>query len=113
MESTIKEIVESIMDSLGPGFSEATYHNAFEVELRNRGIRYETERILPVAHDGHVIGYVRLDLVLENSCVIELKAVTKLNDSHKNQLNIYMRHGKFESGYLINFSDKGSVEIFK
>jgi GxxExxY protein len=110
-EVNFEAIARSIMESLGTGFSEAVYHNAFEVELRKIGMKYETERVLPISYDGHTVGHVRLDLVVEATTVIELKAVAKLNEGHKNQLKMYMRHGGFSTGYLINFSDKGTVEV--
>lgn len=105
-------IAQGVMDALGPGFSEAVYHTAFEVELRRKGYEYETERVLPVFYTDLVVGHVRLDIVVNRTTVLELKAVSKLNDSHKTQLKMYMRHGGFESGHLINFSDKGTIEVF-
>lgn len=101
------EMAEHIWTTLGAGFSECVYHNAFEVELRKRGISYETERVIPIIYENHVIGSVRADLVIENHTVIELKSVTKLNDSHRHQIGIYMDHGPFRKGILINFPTSG------
>lgn len=107
----METIAQTIMDALGPGFSEAVYHNAFEVELRKLGLKYETERVLPIRYGEHVVGHVRLDLVVSDTIVVELKAVAKLTEGHKNQLHMYMKHGGFDTGYLINFSDKGLIHL--
>lgn len=107
----ILQLAEHIWKTLGPGFSEAVYHNAFEVELRNLGVSYETERIIPISYKNHVIGSVRADIVLNNETVIELKSVTKLNESHRHQIGIYMDHGPFKTGVLINFPSSQSASV--
>lgn len=108
----ITQVAEHIWVTLGPGFSESVYHNAFEVQLRNIGVSYETERIIPIVFDKHVVGSVRADLIINNETVIELKSVTKLNESHRHQIGIYMTHGPFTKGILINFpSSTGSIEV--
>lgn len=51
----IDGFAKKIYNDLGPGYSERVYHNAMEVLLRNAGVRYESERIVPVPFEGHVI----------------------------------------------------------
>lgn len=104
-------IAENIWKTLGPGFSESVYHNAFEVELRKLGVSYETERVIPIVYENHVVGSVRADLIINNETVIELKSVTKLNESHRYQVGIYMDHGPFRSGVLINFPSGQSAGV--
>lgn len=97
---------------MGPGYSERIYHNAFEVELRRAGIQYETEKILPVIYEGHTIGNLRADLVLEGRTIVELKSTTKLKDEFRNQVRNYIRLTGLESGYLVNFPCvSGEVEV--
>jgi GxxExxY protein len=108
---SILAIAVKIWSELGPGFSEATYHNAFEVELRASRAQYETERIIPIVYDGHTIGNVRADLIIDKKVVVELKSVAKLNEAHRHQVNIYMTHGPFDTGILINFpTNTGKIE---
>lgn len=104
-------IADTIWKTLGPGFSESVYHNAFEVELRALGIPYETERIIPIIYNNHVVGSVRADLIINNETVIELKSVLKLNESHRHQVGIYMDHGPFQTGVLINFPSGQSASV--
>lgn len=112
MDNTqILQLAEHIWKTLGPGFSESVYHNAFEVELRKLGVSYETERIIPIVYDHHVIGSVRADLIIQNEVVVELKSVLKLNDSHRYQVGIYMDHGPFKRGILINFPSNQTATV--
>lgn len=103
MEIFLKNISKKIFEKLGPGYSERIYHNAFEVELRLAGIQYETEKILPVIYEGHTVGNLRADLVVEGRTIVELKSTTKLKDEFRNQVRNYIRLTGLESGYLVNF----------
>ena len=60
----IEELCNRVFEELGPGYSERVYHNALEVLLRQRGIPYETERIIPIVFQGHTIGNLRGDLIV-------------------------------------------------
>lgn len=107
----MKTIAENIWASLGPGYSESVYHCAFEVGLRKQGLYYETERIVPVFYDGQNVGHVRADLIIDRKVVIELKSVSKLNESYRIQTRNYMDLLGLDHGILINFPDKvGSIE---
>jgi len=89
---------------LGPGLLESAYEVCFAHEPRKRGLRVETQFPLPVSYDGvHVdLGY-RLDLLVENEVVIELKAIETVLPVHKAQLLSYLRLGEKRLGLLINF----------
>jgi len=103
MENFLKLNSKKIFEKLGPGFSERIYHNAFEVELRLAGIQYETEKILPVIYEGHTVGNLRADLVIEGRVIVELKSAPRLKDEFRNQVRNYLRLTGLESGYLVNF----------
>jgi GxxExxY protein len=112
MEQTLRSMAEDIWASLGPGYSESVYHCAFEVALRSQGIYYETERIVPVYYAGLNVGHVRADLIVDRKAVIELKSVSKLNDSYRIQTQNYLKLLDLQEGFLINFPDKkGSLEF--
>lgn len=100
-----------VFEVLGKGHSEAVYHRALEVELRNGGIAYESEVVLPIRYKNHVVGSFRIDLVIEGHYVVELKAVPgSIRDDDKNQLAKYLGHANFCKGAVVNFNQK-SQEI--
>ena len=112
MEPILREISDEIWTSLGPGYSESVYHCAFEVALRARGLYYETERIVPVYFAGQNVGHVRADLIVDRKCVIELKSVSKLNETYRIQTQNYLKLLDLQEGFLINFPDKkGPLEF--
>ena len=112
MDYLIRMISEHIWHELGPGFSESVYHNAFEVALRMNSVNYETERIIPIFFQGHNVGNVRSDLIIENSVVIELKSISKIKQENRNQVGNYMKLLNLKKGILVNFpSVAGPVEI--
>ena len=106
-EITMELVAKHIWDELGPGYSERVYHNAFEVALRKRGLKYETERILPISYEGHNIGNLRSDLIIEGNLIVELKSTSRLTDQFRNQIRNYMKLTGIFEGMLINFPDKG------
>ncbi len=89
---------------LGPGLLESAYSSCLVFELRERGFRVEQERPLPVVYKSVKLdcGY-RLDLVVENLVIVEIKAVERLNSVHEAQLLSYLRLYGCKVGLLINF----------
>jgi GxxExxY protein len=79
-------IAFDIHNILGPGFSENIYEAAFVKELANNQIPFEQQKQIEVCYKGEIIGVYRLDLLIDNKIVIELKAVNDLNDVFKQQL---------------------------
>lgn len=107
-KSLVAVHARNIWKSLGPGFSERVYHNAMEVCLRRSGIAYETERILPIFFDGHALGNLRADLIVEHRLVVELKSVRMLKDEHRVQTRQYLKLLGLEEALLINFPTQES-----
>ena len=93
--------------NLGPGLLESAYQECLAYELRNQGIIVEKEISLPIIYKEIKIdhGY-RIDLLIENRIVIELKTVEKFTDVHTAQILTYMRLGEYATGLLINFNTK-------
>jgi len=89
---------------LGPGLLENAYEACLQHELGLRGIRAERQVPLPVEYKGLLIecGY-RLDLVVEQRIIVELKAISEVLPVHKAQLLSFTRLGKYPLGLLINF----------
>lgn len=116
MDAVVTGACESVMKALGTGHSEATYQAALEVELRSRGVRYESQRIIPITYKGHAVGLFRLDLVLAGAHVVELKTmIGSLRADEKRQLATYMRVTGLDTGYLVNFQQRleGRVEVLR
>ena len=103
LQCSLLEIAHQIYESLGPGYSEAVYHRAFEVLLRQGGTSYETERIVPIVFENHTIGNLRIDLIVDGTCIVELKAIAKLNDAAKIQTRNYLKLTGLTDALLINF----------
>ena len=90
---------------LGPGLLESAYEAALAFELTLREIRYERQIDMPVRYKGFLIevGY-RLDLLVENQVIVELKAVTEMHPIYEAQLITYLRLSGHRVGFLINFN---------
>ncbi len=102
-----RHVVDAAMrvhTALGPGLLESAYEACMAVALRNRGLRVERQVPSPIVFEGIRIdvGY-RLDLLVEQEVVVELKAVTKVLPIHHAQLLSYLRLGRYPVGLLLNF----------
>lgn len=91
---------------LGPGLLESVYRSCLELELNLRGIECRTEVPLPVEYRGHRLeqGF-RLDLLVANQLIVELKAVEKVQPVHVRQLLTYLRLAGKPLGLLMNFNE--------
>ena len=108
IEEIAKQVVDAafaIHSELGPGLLESTYESCLEHELRARGFHVERQLSQPVIYKGLEIdtGY-RLDLLVENAIIIELKSVDQLMPIHQAQLLTYLKLSKKSLGFLINFN---------
>ncbi|NJD51404.1 MAG: GxxExxY protein [Candidatus Methanoperedens sp.] len=108
----LNEISEKIIGAaiqvhrtLGPGLLESTYEACLKYELEKRGLKVLSQVGLPVIYDGIKIdlGY-RLDLLIEDAVIIELKAVTTVTPLHEAQLLSYLKLSGKHLGLLINFN---------
>jgi GxxExxY protein len=98
---------------LGPGFKEAIYEEAYCLELHSRGLAFEREKRILVPFKGWFIPGQRIDLVVEQLVIIELKAVPKLRKIHQAQLTSYLKAMRLRAGLLMNFNSewfKGGVK---
>jgi GxxExxY protein len=92
---------------LGPGLLESTYEQCLAHELRLAGIKFQLEVALPVEYKGICLdcGY-RIDLIIEEKLIVELKSVENIMPIHEAQLLTYMKLAKIPTGLLINFNSK-------
>jgi GxxExxY protein len=89
---------------LGPGYLESIYHHALLIELRRRCIRFEFEKRIEVIYKGEVLHGQKLDLVVEDKVIVEVKAVSQLEEIHGSQVVSYLRAMGLRAGLLINFN---------
>lgn len=94
-----------VHQALGPGLLENTYQECLYYKLSKAGLFVEKEKALPLIFEEVKLdcGY-RLDLLIENQLVVELKAVDALNDVHLAQILTYLKLGRFKLGLLMNFN---------
>tara|TARA_B110000858_G_scaffold16921_1_gene17019 strand:+ start:1000 stop:1434 length:435 start_codon:yes stop_codon:yes gene_type:complete len=74
-----------------------------EVLLREKGIQYETERHILVKFRGHVVGQLRADIIIDNTIILELKAIKTLTDGMEHQAQKYLDLTGLRLAYLVNF----------
>ena len=90
---------------LGPGLLESTYEECLCYELEQRKIQYVRQYNLPIKYkDVHIDCGYRIDLLIEEKVVVELKAVERLLPLHDAQLLSYLKSGNWKVGLLINFN---------
>lgn len=114
MELLHKDITAKVIDAayqvhaaLGPGLLESTYQACLMHELIQQGLYVEVQKALPVVYKEVKLecGY-RIDLLVENKIIIEIKSVEAFNDVHMAQLLTYLKLSHCRVGFLINFNVK-------
>jgi GxxExxY protein len=113
-QQPINEITEKIIGAaiavhkeLGPGLLESAYEACLVYELVQNGLKAESQKPLPVFYRGvHVDCGYRIDLLVDDQIIVELKAVEKLEPIHEAQLLSYLKLSGCKVGLLINFNTK-------
>ena len=95
---------------LGPGFLESIYEEALKVELSNNELDFASQMEVQIEYLGVPVGLHRLDLLVQNEIIVELKAVKELADIHFAQLRSYLKATGMKVGLLLNFS-KPTLEV--
>ena len=107
-EEITEIIIKCAMDvhtALGPGLLENAYKECLFYKLNEAGLYVEKEKALPLVFEGVSLdcGY-RIDLLVENRVIIELKSVKRIEDIHLAQILTYMKLGKIKVGLILNFN---------
>jgi GxxExxY protein len=100
----IMAAVFEVHKELGPGFLESVYKKALVLELTNRGMKLGSEKAFDLTYKGKKVGTHRLDLVVEDKIVLELKTVERFAPHHTAQLLSYLKASGYRLGILVNFS---------
>ena len=93
-----------VYNTLGHGFLEAVYQEALEIEFKKRGIPYEREKESKITYDGTELKQTyKADFVCFGKIIVELKAVSNLEDAHRAQVYNYLHATGYNLGLLLNF----------
>ena len=110
---TINGAVYEVNKVLGAGFLEKVYEKALLVELRQRGLKTESQTPITVRYKDEVVGEYFADIVVEGQVILELKAVEQLQKIHEAQLLNYLKATEYKIGLLINFTHpKAEIKRF-
>jgi len=107
LSSKIIKAAINVHKELGPGLLESVYQSCMVIELNDMGIQVQPEVALPIFYRGqqvHQEGF-RIDLLVEDTIIVELKSVEEVKNVHKKQLLTYLRLAKKPIGLLINFNE--------
>lgn len=103
-----------VHSALGPGFQEIIYRNALVIALRKRGLKVEVEKEFKIVFLGQVVGTYRIDLIVENKVIVELKAIVgEIPTIFKAQVISYMKATGVEVVLLINFGNESLRDNIK
>lgn len=100
-----------VYNTLGPGFLEAVYQEALEIEFQRQGIPYEREKELIIKYDGIELKQTyKADFVCFGKIIVELKAVSALDETHRSQVYNYLHATGHQLGLLLNFGCADELE---
>jgi GxxExxY protein len=100
----------TVYNTLGYGFLEKVYENSLAIELRRMGLTVSQQPPIKVLYIGEIVGEYFADLVINDSVIVELKAMKALGDEHEAQLLNYLKATQYEVGLLLNFGPKPEVK---
>ena len=112
-EELSKKIIGAAIEvhrELGPGFLENIYEEALKIEFSEHNLNYDSQKEIKIKYLETEIGMHRLDLLVENKIIVELKAVKEFTDIHFAQLRSYLKATGLKTGLLLNFS-RPTLEI--
>ncbi|SOE19661.1 GxxExxY protein [Spirosomataceae bacterium TFI 002] len=111
----IRGAIFKVYSELGPGLLESVYELALAYELRNEGLNIRTQVPIPVIyHDVKLDGGFRLDILVENQVIIEIKSVENLAEVHHKQVITYLKLSNLKLGLLVNFNtDNIAFSIYR
>ena len=112
-----KDITEGIINAyyfvyneLGYGFLEKVYQNAMLIELRSRGFKVESQKIIKVYFKETIVGEYFADIVVDDKIILELKSCESLASEHEIQLFNYLKATEIEVGLLFNFGKRAAFK---
>lgn len=89
---------------LGPGFVEKIYQRALYLDFKKNNFNFEREAKININYNGVNLGYEKVDFIVENKVIVELKAVSEILDIHKAKMLSYLKASGCKIGLIINFA---------
>ena len=111
-EETTRRIIKAfykVYNTLGYGFLEKVYEKALAIELSRGGFKIVRQMSIDVYYGDDLVGEYYADLVVNNSIILEIKAIETLHPRHTNQLVNYQKATDMEVGLLLNFGEKPEI----
>jgi len=99
----IVEAARTVHHELGPGFIESIYARALVAELKSRNLQVQQEKLIKIRYASIVVGKHRLDLVVDDTVIVELKANRGIISVHVAQMNSYLHAAGYPFGLILNF----------
>ena len=101
----VRKCIFNVYNKLGPGLLESVYQRILIYELEENGLEVKSEVILPIIYDEKVFDInFRIDILVENKVILELKSVKELESVHYKQLSTYLKLSGKKLGLLVNFN---------
>lgn len=98
-------VAMKVHNNLGPGFIEKIYERAMEYEFRLNGISFTQQKEIKVYYGDIDLGFQRIDFLIDDAVVVELKSVSQLNEIHIAQMLLYLKAANKRIGLIFNFSN--------
>ena len=95
----------TVLNTLRPGLDEKLYENALVIELKKQGHSIEQQKQFPVHYDGHLIGTLIPDLIVDELVIVDPKVVTAFNDTHMAKMLGYLNITNLKLAILLNFKN--------
>ncbi|MHB1021759.1 MAG: GxxExxY protein [Acidobacteriaceae bacterium] len=112
LTETIIGVFYDVYNELGGGFLESVYREALRISFLQNGVGAAVEVPVPVYFRGQPVGNFRADMLVEDTVLLELKAVSSLDRSHEGQILNYLRATEVEVGLLLNFGPRPQIKRF-
>ena len=110
----IRKAIFNVYNGLGPGLLESIYQKVLIYELEDLGLQVKYEVPFPIVYNDIVFDYIfRIDILVEDSVIIELKSVKNLEDIHYKQLSTYLKLADKRLGILVNFNTVNILDSIK
>ena len=107
----VRKAVFNVNNELGPGLFESVYEAAMLIELELLGLKAESQKGVKAMYKNRDLGLgFRIDILVEDELILEIKSVETLSNTHKKQLLTYLRLTKKKLGILVNFNDESIID---
>jgi GxxExxY protein len=110
----VRKCIFNVYNKLGPGLLETVYHKILIYELKENGLDVQSELPIPIVYDGKQFDFsFRIDILVEDKVILELKSVKNLEDIHFKQLATYLKLSDKKLGLLVNFNTTNILDGVK